>query len=80
MSTTIHDVEALAILSTLIAALYAVLHGLRALRNNAKSIRWGFAKSKLPPGPVGVPVLGMSSDNLYATCAHIVPRMLSISH
>ena len=57
MSFPVHDVNAFAILSTLVAALFAVLRGLRMLRDSAASK----LKGSLPPGPVGLPVLGQSS-------------------
>ena len=57
MSIPFHEVNAFAILSTLVAALFAVMRGLRMLRDSATSK----FKSALPPGPVGLPVLGSSS-------------------
>lgn len=61
MSSTAHDLGTFAILSTIVAALYAVLHALRTLRTRAKSISSELTKSSLPPGPVGLPILGSLS-------------------
>ena len=54
MSIAVHDASFLAALSTIIAAIYAVLHGLRVLRKSAASKLRG----SLPPGPVGLPIVG----------------------
>ena len=54
MSFPLHDISFFAVLSPLVAALYAYLHGLRVLRDLAASK----LRSRLPPGPVGLPILG----------------------
>ena len=70
MSFPVHDVNAFAILSTLVAALFAVLRGLRMLRDSAASK----LKGSLPPGPVGLPILGMCSMSaLQIVVPHSLP-------
>ncbi|PSR79232.1 hypothetical protein PHLCEN_2v7090 [Hermanssonia centrifuga] len=54
MTLASHDISTFAVLSTICAALYALLHGLKNLRRAA-----GLKITKsLPPGPVGLPIFG----------------------
>ncbi|KAJ3552024.1 hypothetical protein NM688_g4378 [Phlebia brevispora] len=54
MTFVLYDVSAFALLSTIVAAVYALLHGLRLLRKSAASK----LNNHLPPGPIGLPVVG----------------------
>ena len=55
-SGVIHNISVLAALSTIVAAIYALLNGARTFRDAAATK----LKGSLPPGPIGLPIVGAS--------------------